>query len=287
MTLVLDAVLSGFLLGAFYAALAVGVTITFGMLDVPNISHPAFTVLGAFLVFTANQTFGLDPILAALVVALAFFIVGAALYKIYHISFEVRGQDPLRGLTFFFGCMFMLEMALSLVFGVDIRTVNVAYAKGILRIGDSVVPFRLLVPAIASLGLLSAIYIGLHRTFFGRAILAGSQDQFALRLMGVDPIKMRQIAFGVAYASAAISGGLLIIIQPVTPLAGEAFIGTVFAICVLGGLTSTLGTLIGAVLLGLSESIIGTFFGPSWAPAVAFGLLLIVLAVRPQGLLGR
>jgi branched-chain amino acid transport system permease protein len=285
--LIWDAILSGLLLGAFYAALAVGVTIAFGMLNVPNIAHTALTVLGAFLVFSLNSAAGIDPVLSSLLIAPLFFLAGAATYQIYHVSFERRGQDSFRGLTFFFGIMFIVEMALTLIFGVDIRSVDASYTKGILRIGDSIVPYRLLAPAAASLAMLLIIYVGLHRTYFGRAILAGSEDQLALRLMGVNPIRMRKIAFGIAFSTAAVSGGLMIMMQPIMPQTGQGFIGTVFAICVLGGLPSTLGTLLGAFLLGLSESIMGTFFGPSWAPVIAFSVLLLALAVRPQGLLGR
>jgi branched-chain amino acid transport system permease protein len=168
--LIWDAILSGLLLGAFYAALAVGVTIAFGMLNVPNIAHTALIVLGAFLVFSLNRATGIDPALSSLLIAPLFFLAGAATYQIYHVSFERRGQDSFRGLTFFFGIMFIVEMALTLIFGVDIRSVDASYTKGILRIGDSIVPYRLLAPAAASLAMLLIIYVGLHHTYFGRAI---------------------------------------------------------------------------------------------------------------------
>ena len=105
--------------------------------------------------------------------------------------------------------------------------------------------------------------------------------------MAADPIRIKRIAFGIAIATAAVAGALLIIIIPVEPSVGREYIGRVFAICVLGGLGSLPGTLIAALLLGVVESLTSTFYGPSWAPAVAFGFLLITLAVRPSGLLGR
>jgi branched-chain amino acid transport system permease protein len=127
----------------------------------------------------------------------------------------------------------------------------------------------------------------LNRTFIGRAIMAVAQDQLALRLMAADPVKIKRIAFAISIATAALAGAFLIIIQPVEPSVGREYIGRVFAICVLGGLGSLTGTLIGAMLLGIVESITATFYGPSWAPAVAFGLLLLTLALRPAGILGR
>src|SRR6202012_3381174 len=109
----------------------------------------------------------------------------------------------------------------------------------------------------------------------------------ALQLMAVDPIRIKRIAFAISIATAAVAGALLIIIQPVEPSVGREYIGRIFAICVLGGLGSMPGTLIAAMLLGIVESLTATFYGPSWAPAVAFGLLLLTLAFRPSGLMGR
>ena len=133
----------------------------------------------------------------------------------------------------------------------------------------------------------TVLQLFLTRTFTGRAIMAVAQDQAALQLMGADPIRIKRIAFAISIATASMAGAFLIIIQPVEPSIGRDYIGRVFAICVLGGLGSLPGTLIGAMLLGIVESFTSTFYGPSWAPAVAFGLLLLTLAVRPAGLLGR
>jgi branched-chain amino acid transport system permease protein len=133
----------------------------------------------------------------------------------------------------------------------------------------------------------AGLQIFLGRTFIGRAVMAVSQDPLALRLMAVDPTRIKRIAFGISIATASLAGAFLIIIQPVIPSVGRDYIGRIFAICVLGGLGSLPGTLIAALLLGVIESITSTFYGPSWAPAVSFGILLLTLAVRPSGLLGR
>jgi branched-chain amino acid transport system permease protein len=114
-----------------------------------------------------------------------------------------------------------------------------------------------------------------------------AQEQLGLRLMGVDPVRVKQIAFGLSVATAALGGAALIIIQPVEPSLGREYIGRVFAVCVLGGMGSMSGTLLAALLLGVAESLTSTFVGPSWSPAVAFGLLLLTLGLRPSGLLGR
>jgi branched-chain amino acid transport system permease protein len=117
--------------------------------------------------------------------------------------------------------------------------------------------------------------------------MAVSQDQLALRLMAVDPIRIKRIAFSISIATAGLAGAFLIIIQPVEPSIGREYIGRVFAICVLGGMGSLSGTVLAAMLLGVVEGLTVTLIGPSWAPAIAFGFLLLTLAVRPSGIMGR
>jgi len=285
--LLINAIVAGLLLGGFYAAVTAGVSISFGMLDIVNIAHPGFVILGSYIAYFVNINFGVDPIVVSVIMLPVFFALGASVYQVYYLSFEKRGQESLRGLAFFFGLLFVTEVSLILVFGVDYRYVEAAYIGPSIHIGLVDLPLRMLVPCIAALVLFSSIQLFITRTFTGRAIMAVSQDQLALQLMAVDPIRIKRIAFGISIATAAIAGALLIIIQPVEPSVGREYIGRIFAICVLGGLGSMPGTLIAAVLLGVVESLTATFYGPSWAPAVAFGFLLLTLAFRPAGLLGR
>jgi len=286
-SLLINAIIAGLLLGGFYAAVTVGVSISFGMLDVVNIAHPAFIILGSYIAYILNTTYGLDPILVAIVTLPAFYLLGAAVYQVYYVAFERRGQEALRGLAFFFGLLFITEVALILVFGVDYRYVEAPYIGPTWRIGFADFPLRMLVPCVVSVLLVIALQLYLTRTFMGRAVMAVAQDQLALRLLAVDPIRVKRIAFGISIGTAALAGACLIIIQPIEPSVGREYIGRVFAICVLGGMGSLPGTLIAAMLLGIVESFTATFYGPSWAPAVAFGFLLLTLAVRPAGILGR
>jgi branched-chain amino acid transport system permease protein len=285
--LLLNAIVAGLLLGGFYAAVTVGISISFGILDIVNIAHPAFIIVGSYIAYIVNAQLGLDPILVGVLALPAFYALGAVTYQVYYVSFEKRGQEALRGLAFFFGILFIAEVVLILVFGVDYRYVEAWYIGPSLHIGPADLPLRMLVPCIASLVLFGALHLFVTRTFTGRAIMAVSQDQLALQLMAADPIRIKRIAFGISIATAAVAGALLIIIQPVEPSVGREYIGRVFAICVLGGLGSLPGSLVAAMLLGVMESITATFYGPSWAPAVAFGFLLLTLAFRPAGLFGR
>jgi branched-chain amino acid transport system permease protein len=285
--LLINAVIAGLLLGGFYAAVTIGVSISFGILDIVNIAHPAFIILGSYIAYIINSRLGVDPIVVSIVMLPAFYVLGAAIYQIYYLSFERRGQEALRSLAFFFGLLFVTEVTLILVFGVDYRYVEAVYIGPTLRFGFVDLPLRMLVPCVMSVLLLVVLQYYLSRSFTGRAINAVAQDQQALQLMAADPIRIKRIAFGISIATAALAGALLIVIQPVEPSVGREYIGRVFAICVLGGLGSLPGTMIGAILLGVVESLTSTFYGPSWAPAVAFGFLLLTLAFRPAGILGR
>jgi branched-chain amino acid transport system permease protein len=282
-----DAILSGLLLGGFYAAVTVGVTISFGMLDIVNIAHPAFILLGSFTAYLLNSSLGIDPVVAGVATIPAFFLLGLAVYQIYYYAFERRGEESIQGLAFFFGLLFVGEVGLILVFGVDYRFVEAPYIGPSLHFGFADLPLRMLIPCLVSLLMLVMLQLFLGRTFIGRAILAVSQDRLALQLMAANPGRIKRIAFGISIATASVAGALLIIIQPVEPSVGRDYIGRIFAICVLGGMTSFPGMLAGAMLIGIVESITATFYGPSWAPAVAFGFLLLTLAVRPAGILGR
>ncbi|HEX3500219.1 MAG TPA: branched-chain amino acid ABC transporter permease [Stellaceae bacterium] len=285
--LLANAIVSGLLLGGFYAAVTVGLSISFGMLDIVNIAHPAFVLLGSFIAYGANAAWGLDPILAGIVFAPLFFLLGGGIHRIYDASFARRGEESLRGLAFFFGVLFITEVSLVLVFGADYRLVETPYSSASLTVGVIGIPLRLLVPFLVSLAMITGIQLALDHSFLGRAIKAVAQDPLALRLMAADPVRIKEIAFALSIATASVAGALLIVIAPVEPSLGRDYIGRVFAISVLGGMGSLQGTLLAGLIIGVAESVTATFYGPSWSPAVSFGVLLLVLALRPAGLLGR
>jgi branched-chain amino acid transport system permease protein len=282
-----NAIVIGILLGGFYAALSIGLSLSFGLLDIVNIAHPAFIILGAFICFIFNSSYGLDPILVGIIFAPAFFLLGTLIYRVYYESFEKTGATALRGLAFFFGVMFIIEVLLIIYFGVDYQGVQAEYIDYKLTFGVVDIPFRMFVPFVVAMIMTLGLQYFSSKTFFGRAMQAVAQDTLALRLMAIDPSKIKRIAFGLSLATCSVAGALFVIVMPIEPSIGRLYIGQVFAIVVLGGLGSQSGTLIAAMLLGMVESLISTFFGPSWAPAVAFSALILVLAIKPTGILGR
>lgn len=285
--LLIEAVIFGLLLGCFYAAVSIGLSVAFGLLDVPHVAHPAMLILGSYGVYLLGQ-YGVDPIVAGLLLTPVFFFLGAGLYRMYYETFEKRGQSAaVNGLAFFFGLAFIIEVLLVVAFGVDQRSAEAGYIGGSLKLGEFRIPFRLVVAFGVALVLTAGLTAYLSRTFTGRAIKAVGQDEAALRLMGADPVRIKQIAFGIATGVNALAGAMLIIVTPVEPTMDRIYIGRTFCVVVLAGLGSMSGTLVAAIILGVAESIVLMFLGASWAPAVAFGLLLAVLAFRPKGLFGR
>jgi len=285
--LLFEAALFGVLLGCFYAAVSLGLSVAFGLLDVPYVAHPALLVMGSYATYLISSL-GIDPLLSGLLLMPIFFLLGMGLYRFYYETFEKRGSDAgVRGLGFFFGIAFIIEVALILVFGVDQRTVRAGYIGSSLEIGDYRFPYRMLMAFAVALLLTLVLTIYFSKTFNGRAIKAVGQDESALRLMGANPVKIKQLAFGIATAVNALAGALLIIVGPVEPAMDRIYIGRTFCVVVLAGLGSMSGTLVAGLILGVVESVVLMTLGASWAPAVTFGLLLVMLGLRPQGLFGR
>src|ERR1043166_1489311 len=168
--LLINAIVAGLLLGGFYAAVTAGISIAFGILDIVNIAHPAFIILGSYIAYIVNTNYGFDPIVVSAVMLPAFYALGAVVYQVYYVSFERRGQEALRGLAFFFGLLFITEVVLILVFGVDYRYVEASYIGPTLRFGFIDLPLRMLVPCLVSLVLILLLQVYLTRTFVGRAI---------------------------------------------------------------------------------------------------------------------
>jgi branched-chain amino acid transport system permease protein len=284
--ILVNAVATGLLIGSIYAALALGLAVAFGILHIPNIAHPAFVVLGAYVAALANDR-GWDPIVAAAAAAVPFYAVGALFYEFYARVFERRGGvDTMQTLTLFFGVSLVIETVLVMQFGTNQQTVDVDYVGRSLHLGLLVMPYRLLVPAAVAPVLILGLWAYLRMTATGIAIRAVATDERALQVSGRDPARIKRHAFGIAAATAVVAGAVLVIIGPVDPFAGRLQIGRAFAVVILAGMGALPGTLVAAFIIGVAEQLVSAFLSPSWAPGVAFAILLATLALRPQGLFG-
>jgi len=282
----LNALATGVLLGSIYALIAMGLAITFGNLHVPNVAHPAMVVGGSYAAVVGNN-YGFDPLVAGLLWAPPFYVLGLGVYEFYQRCFEARGRgDTMQSLTLFFGLSLIIEVGLVAAFGTDLKSVKAGYVGQALSLGFVAIPYRFLVPALLAPVIVVLLRLYLTHTNTGLAIRAVAYEERALHISGLDPAAVKRHAFGIAMALAALAGAALVVIGPIDPFAGRAQLGRVFAIVVLAGLGTIPGTLIAAIMIGVAESFVTAFLSPSWAPGVAFAILLATLTVRPNGLFG-
>lgn len=282
----LNALVTGVALGSIYALVAIGLAITFGLLHVPNVAHPAMVIGGSYAVAVTNS-YGVDPLVAGVLWAIPFYVLGVILYEFYQRSFESRGRgNTLQSLTLFFGISLIVEVGLVVAFGTDLRSVQVGYVGQSLRMGFIILPYRFLIPALIAPVVIFLLWLYLTRTNTGLAIRAVAYEERALQICGLNPAAIKRHAFGIAMALTAIAGAALVIIGPIDPFAGRTYLGRVFAIVVLAGMGTIPGVLVAAILIGVAESFVMTFLSPSWAPGVAFAILLATLGLRPSGLFG-
>jgi branched-chain amino acid transport system permease protein len=285
--LLVTSVITGLLLGCFYAAIAQGLQISFGLLEVPQLAHPAMLVLGGYASLGLARL-SIDPLLAGLLLSPAFYVLGIVLYRFYHATFEASGPDQeLRGFAFFFGLAYLIEVGLVLSFGVDQQLAQAPYICASISILEMRIPIRMLVASAVAVSLTAGLMIYISTSFMGRAIRAVAQQPEGLVIVGADPVRIRQVAFGLATATASICGSMLLLVGPIEPNLGWTYLGRVFVIVVLAGMGSLGGTLAAAIILAITESVVLSSVGSSWTPAVSFGMLLLVLAFKPSGLFGR
>ncbi|OXR48956.1 MULTISPECIES: branched-chain amino acid ABC transporter permease [unclassified Pusillimonas] len=281
-----NAISTGVLLGSIYAAVALGLAITFGILHIPNVAHPTLVIVGAYFVVLLGQ-WGVDPLLAALIGLPVFYVFGMLLYTFYSQAFERRGQvNTLQSLTLFFGLSLVIEIAIALLFGSELKSVSAPYIGTSLNLGVFTLPYRLLIPALLAPIMIALLWMYFTKTNSGTAIRAVAHDDRALSIAGIDPAWIKRHAFGIATATAVVGGVALVMMGPVDPFSGRFQIGRVFAIVVLAGMGSIPGTLVVAIMIGIAESFVSAYLTPSWSPGVAFAILLLALAFRPQGLFG-
>lgn len=284
--LIVEVLVSSVLIGGLYAIVALGFSISFGLVGVVNLAHTVLVVVGAYCALYLARL-GLDPVAAGVALMPVFGVLGYAGYRAYAVMFDRRNLPPLSGMTFFFGLMFVLEVGLTLVFGVDYQFVTPRSASGTLELFGIVLPWRLLTPFLAAVAVTLALTWFMRRTFFGQALAGVAQDELAVRLVGADPVHIKGIGFGLALATASLAGSLLIVAAPVYPSSGREFIGRMFAVAVLGGAGSPRGALAAGALLGVVENLVQAFAGAQWAVATGYGMLLAALAFRPQGMFSR
>jgi branched-chain amino acid transport system permease protein len=280
----LQAIVNGILVGGFYASMAMGFSIVWGVMNIIDLAHGSLIILGAYVTYELCTHLGLDPFLTIPVAALALFAFGYLLQRA--LINRVLRASVFATLILTFGLDRVLVNAHLRIFSADIRGITVPYTAEALTIGDLRIPvLRLAVFGVAMLSTL-ALWLFLERTRLGIAIKATSFDPEAARLAGIDTARIYAITFGIGAALAGIAGALVAAVSSFSPVIGDGLTTKAFVVVVLGGLGSVPGAIAGGMLLGVVENVVASVF-PSFSDAAAFALLIVFLVARPRGLFGR
>jgi branched-chain amino acid transport system permease protein len=277
--------INALVLGCLYACIAIGFSLVWGVLNVINLIHGSFIVLGAYLAWGLYQSLHISPWYSLAVAAPLFFVFGYVIQRL--ILNRVITAPVLVTLTLTFGLDLILNNAMIYYFKADYRKLTLTPPMGSVSIFEVVVPVDRLIATVAALALTFVLYLILRRLRVGRAIVAVRLDRDAAVLMGVNVNSIYAIAFGLGAALAGCAGVLMALIFPISPLTSTAYLGKAFVVCVLGGLGSVSGALAGGILLALIEGVGSAMIGPAHATTLSFVLLFVFLILRPQGLLGR
>ncbi len=283
--IVIPAILNGLLTGSVYALIALGLTLIYGVLHIINFAHGALLAAAMFAAFFAYKLLGLDPYVAVLGLAPAFFAIGYALQRCV-IGPAAHGDDR-NILLVTLGIAVIIENGLNYAFRADTRTIDVAHGFAVVDFGFAILALPRLVAFLAVLLVTVALWALLTSTDIGKAIRAVAKEKLGARLSGIDVEHVYAVTFGLGTACLAIAACLLMPTYYVNPHVGNTFILVAFTVVVLGGMGSVPGALLGGLLVGVVESLTGLYFGESLGQLGIFVMFILALLVRPRGLYGE
>jgi len=285
MSLFWQVLANGILLGGLYALMALGLALVWGVLNIVNLAHGALIMLGGYVCYYLYTGLGVDPFAALPLAMLILFAFGYLLQRGL-LNLVIRAP-MFNTLLITFGIDVVLSYLAQIAFSADYRTINPAYAGANFALFGATLPtVRVLAFAVA-LGLTVGIWLFLFHARFGRAIRATAQNLTAARLYGIDPRGIYALTFGIGAALAGAAGGLYGMVSQLNPYIGAGLTAKSFAIAIIGGLDSPLGVIVGGLFLGVIEALTSLYVGPTYTDVASFGILVLVLIVRPSGILGR
>jgi branched-chain amino acid transport system permease protein len=284
MTGLLQTFALGLLIGGVYALMAAGLTLVFGIMGIVNVAQGAFLVLVAMLTWKAWQLTGIDPILLALATTPFMFGLGWLLYRL--VIVRVRTTTPAMSMLLTFGIALTIEGLLNITAGNYFRSATPSYFAESFHLGSIVLPKAQVYGCLAALLVLGVLYLVLNRTWTGRAIRACAQNPSGAALVGIGASSVAALSFAIGTATAGTGGSILSVLYPFFPASHYEWIARLLGIIVLGGMGSLRGAWVGAIILGLAETITATYGSPRWSTLVFYAVILLVLLVRPHGLFG-
>jgi branched-chain amino acid transport system permease protein len=285
MQLLFQVLLNGVLQGGLYALMALGLALVWGVLNIVNLAHGAFIMLGGYVVWVLYTRTGIDPFALLPVAALVLAALGYGVQRGV-LNLVIRGP-MFNTLLITFGLEVVLMYLAQIVFSADFRTINPSYAGRSVTLAGATLPLVKVAAFSLALALTLAMWLFLLHTRVGRRIRATAQNLVAARLYGVEPRHLYALTFAIGAALAGVAGGLFGMVSQLNPYIGATLTAKCFAIAIIGGLDSPLGVIVGGLVLGIIEAFASLWLGSTFVDVVSFGLLVLVLIVRPTGLLGR
>ncbi len=282
-----QAIVSGLLLGTVYGLIGIGLAIIFGVMDVVNFAHGEMVMVGMYVAVVAFTQLGVDPFLSVVLSAPLLFLLGVFVqHLLVRPTVGTRRADSAQTLVTV-GLGLMLANLALLIFSANFYTIQTPYAREVLRVAGISLSWTLLGSFVVTALLTGAFYLFFLRTDVGKSMRATALNREAALLMGINVDRMSALAFGMGAALAGAAGSLLAPIYYVFPYVGGLFTLRAFAVVILGGMRSVSGAIFGGLVLGVGEALGTIFVGTGWKDAIAFGLLILVLMLRPRGLFGR
>ncbi len=283
--MLLQILINGLLKGGLYALMAIGMSLIWGVMDIINIAHGSFIMLGAFTTYWLFALLGIDPFVSLIFSVGLLFILGYGIQR-FLINYVIRASAFIT-LILAFGIEIFINNAALVAWTADVRKVEVSYGAANFSIGDWVTIPTVRLVAFGLVIVISILFFFiLNRTHLGRSIRATSQDLEGARLVGVDVAHTYALTFGLGIGAAGAAGTLWAILFPISPMMGGILTLRSFVVVIIGGLGSMLGPIIGGLALGLTEAFGSNWFGSTYSDLIGFTILVLVLIIRPKGILG-
>jgi branched-chain amino acid transport system permease protein len=283
-TQLVQTIILGLLIGGVYALLASGLTLIFGVMDVVNVAQGALIILSAFFTWALWKDAGLDPLLGAVVTTPAMFVIGWVLYKLT-IQW-ISGRPASASVLLTFALALVIEGTMGLVWSTTYHAATPSYFAQSYRVGDFYFPKAQVYGCAMAVGVLGCLYVMLRATWLGRAIRAVSENLESSRLVGVNARSVAGLTFAIGVATTGAGGSIVSVLYPFLPGSHYQWISRLLGIIVLGGMGSLPGAAIGALALGVAETMTVTYISPRWGTMVPYAVIMVVLLARPQGIMG-
>jgi len=283
--LVLQAIIDGILVGGFYALMAGGLTLVFGVMDIVNFAQGILVVLGAYLSYALFTHLNLDPFLSLLITLPGMFLIGVAVY--WSMIRPIKQERVIMSLLTMFAVGTIIEGILDLIFTSNLVQIHTSYVNNSVSLGSLVFPDIYLYAFLMSVVLLGGVYYLLYRTRFGRSLRASMQNPVAARLVGINTDWVSAFTLGIGVALAAAGGMVFGLTNSFDAASSYDLISRLLAIVIFGGFGSLSGALIAAVLMLVIQDVVAVVWSPTWGQTTFYVILVLILLLRPQGLLGR